>query len=218
VPADVGVNLSGSYDPGLHSGAIHMEFANSASSPLTARALVALTEDSIYYPATNGDVWHNHVLRDYVPDQNGTMVTIPALGQDTLTMSFVLDTSWDAARCNVVVYLQNPTLQPDSSKPVLQGGIVPVMQLSAVRDERRVGTAAQELTVFPNPCHGILQVRNGSARQAVMIRDASGRAVKELELGAGARASIDLFASPDGVYFVSTRGRANQSAKFLLTR
>jgi hypothetical protein len=218
VPADVGVNLSGSYDPGLRNGRIHIEFANSASSPLTARALVAVTEDSIYYPATNGDVWHNHVLRDYVPDQNGTMVTIPALGQDSLTLSFALDTSWDAARCNVVVYLQNPTLQPDSSMPVLQGGMVSVMQLSAVRDERPAGTAVQELAVFPNPCHGILQVRNGSAQQAFVIRDASGRTVRELELGADAGASIDLSASPDGVFFVSTLGRTNQSAKFLLTR
>jgi len=225
VPADVGVSLSGSYDPGPRTGQVRMVFANGSSSPVNAVALVAITEDSIYYPATNGDVWHNHVLRDYIPDANGTAVTIPPLGEDTLSQSFLLDPAWSDQRCNVVVYLQNPVVQPDSSKPVFQGGTVTVLQLSGVKEATPVAASSPGLTLFPNPCSGRLQVRPaqaaGPGRHVIQIRDVSGRIVKTAAISQSAfrsSQSIDLRDLPDGSYFVSVSGQLSGSTRFLLTR
>ena len=96
--------------------------------------------------------------------RNGTAVLIPALGQDTLTQGFTLDPSWNDQRCNVVVYLQDPNVQPDSSRPVYQGGIAPVMQLSGVA-EKRLAAPATELDRLPESVPGYAARASSSNRK-----------------------------------------------------
>jgi hypothetical protein len=195
-PAPVEINLAGSYDPGLRSGRIQAEFVNSSGSSISAAALIAITEDSIYYVGTNGDYWHNHVGRDYVPDQNGTGVTIPPFGRDTVTRSFALDTNWNEERCNVVVYLQTPAVQPDSSKPVYQGAIAPVHQPSGISEHtgQMTSRTAPSATVVGRTLF------LGGHRSAALL-NSTGRKVTDLPPGVN-----DISRFPAGTYFVRQCG------------
>ena len=207
-PASVGINLVGSYDQGSRTGRIQAEFINSYGSSISATALVAITEDSIYYVGTNGDYWHNHVGRDYIPDQNGTDVTIPALGRDTLTQSFTLDTSWNEARCNVVVYLQTPTVQPDSSKPVYQGAIAPVLQLSEISEH--IEQPASRITLGATVAGRTLFL---SGQQPAALLNSTGRKGTTLLPGAN-----DVSGLPRGTYFIRSRRNPGQSPVKVILR
>ncbi|MEO0080668.1 MAG: Omp28-related outer membrane protein [candidate division WOR-3 bacterium] len=153
VPADVQINISGTYNPANRQGEAVIEMVSSSSSPISASAFVVVTEDSIYYAGPNGDPWHNHVCRDYVPDHNGTPVSIPAGGVDTLVMPFALDPSWNENRCNVVVYLQGP-VQTDSTRPTYNGATVEVMSLVGLAEPRVPAYQRVVLSCQPNPCRG----------------------------------------------------------------
>jgi hypothetical protein len=150
-PACVGLNLTGSYDPALRTGQLQIEFVNDSTEAISATALVVVTEDSIYYAAANGDLWHSHVCRDYIPTETGTIIEIPALGRDTLVQDFVLDPSWNEARCNLVVYLQATDTQPDSSRPAYNAATAPVLQFSGIAQPGPTWNPGFELTATPNP-------------------------------------------------------------------
>jgi hypothetical protein len=151
VPADVQVNVTGAYDQHSRIGQACAEFVNRSASAITANAYVVITEDSCNYTGPNGDPWHNHVCHDYLPDQYGTSVTIPAGGCDTLRQDFTIAGGWNEQKCNVVVYLQNPTTQPDSTKPVYNGGRIPLMLLSGIAARGSEPFGRPEVRTTPNP-------------------------------------------------------------------
>ncbi len=140
------------YDPLTRSGEVQVECFNNSASPITAAVQIVITEDSIYYPTPNGDTWHNHVCRDYVPTINGTPVTIPAGGYDTAVQTFAIDTSWVEARCKLVVWLQNMTLQPDSTMPCYQGMQTRLLDFTAVEEPKTPHPSRFTVNVSPNPC------------------------------------------------------------------
>lgn len=86
VPADVGLTHVGTtYDPVSRSGQLKVECYNSGAAPIISAALqFAITEDSVRYTGSNGDSIHNGVLRDYVPNQNGTTITLGPGVTDTM--------------------------------------------------------------------------------------------------------------------------------------
>jgi len=151
VPSDVQLAIGGTYDPGSRAGTAVIEMLNSSASAISATAQVVITEDSIYYAGPNGDPWHNHVCRDYVPDYNGTLVTIPASGADTLTIPYALDPGWNQDRCNVVVYVHKTDVQPDSSRPVYNGAIVKVMTMTGTAEPPARREPRMTVSCRPNP-------------------------------------------------------------------
>ena len=139
------------YDPLTRSGEVRVECYNNSADPITAALQIAITEDSIYYPSPNGDTWHNHVFRDYVPGIYGTPLTIPAGGYDTAVQAFAIDTSWVEARCKLVVWLQNMTVQPDSTMPCYQGLQTRLLDLTAVAEPGTPRSSRFTVRVSPNP-------------------------------------------------------------------
>ncbi len=176
VAADIQVNIAGAYNPGNRQGEAVIEMLNSSGAQVDASAFVVITEDSINYTGPNGDPWHNHVCRDYVPDQNGTPVSVPAGGADTLSMPFALDPAWNENRCNVLVYLQG-ALQPDSTRPTYNAGITPVLSLVGVSEPGPAPRRPANLTAAPNPGRGACRF--------------------SFDLAAGTRYRFELYA-PDG--------------------
>ena len=79
-----------------------------------------------------------------------------------------------------------------------------------------------QFVIEPNPCRGELSLRLLSGilePTSVTIRDASGRLVRRLELGAYASAGIDLRDVSDGIYFVQLgTGAQTVTAKLILQR
>ena len=186
-PADVGIVLDGSFDPGSRTGIARAVFQNSSGQAITANARMALTEDSVYYVGTNGDYWHNHVCRDYLPDESGIEVFLAPGGSDTVEQPFALEDTWDAAKCNIVAYLQGTVLQPDSSLPVLQGGIAPILELSAAAESKPGGRlAANDLRVEPSISRSDVRLcwqLNAAGAARVEVLDRAGRIVQTLSTG-----------------------------------
>jgi hypothetical protein len=181
-PADLGINLAGSYVPGAGTGELAVEMVNPTSLPVDANLYVVITEDSLYYAALNGDQWHNHVCRDYVTGTAGTSVTIPAMGTETFYQAFTIESGWDEARCNLIAFLQNPTQQPDSSRPVYQGGTVKLLELTGIEEERRPTGTRLDATGGPNPVRDRAEVRFGAvpgSRWQLAVYSSAGRLVAE---------------------------------------
>lgn len=182
VPTPVQITLVGSYDQSSRSGTIKALIQNDSTDDITARVSVVITEDSIYYSAPNGDQWHNHVCRDYIPNQLGTVLTIPAGGVDSVEQPFTIASNWNEERCKVVVYAQSTTMVPaDSSYPVFQGAEVRVLDLVGVKEENPARVAVRSLQVTPNPCKGRATIRFATTSPAsyeVAVLSSDGRLVE----------------------------------------
>ncbi len=184
-PAPVTVTMWGDYSVTAGTGTINAQFRNDSTATMAGRVLFVITEDSLYYTgAPNGDLWHNHVARDYIPNQNGQFVSISAGDSLTVTYGFTIQAGWDENRCDIIAFIQDTQLQADSTKEIWQGGIKPVMELIPGVEEHEVEIAPiYAVTTAPNPC-----VRNTSFQfdlpigtdYRIDIYDVSGRRVRSL--------------------------------------
>jgi hypothetical protein len=153
VPADVGLTHVGTaYDPATRSGQLAVECYNSgADSIISAGLQLAITEDSVRYTGSNGDSIHNGVLRDYVPNPNGTVITLAPGATDTVIVPFALDATWAERFVKLVVYLQNMQVQPDSSMPVYQGLVGKVLDFAGIEESKPLAARDLRVQVSPNP-------------------------------------------------------------------
>lgn len=180
-PTPVLITLSGNYNQSTRSGTIKALIQNDSSADLTMRVSVVITEDSIYYAAPNGDPWHNHVCRDYIPNQYGTVITVPAGGIDSVVQPFSIASTWNEQRCNIVVYAQSTTMVPaDSSYPAYQAAQVKVLDLVGVGEQRSPSgrthhPAVTVSTIFGRP---ILTIATGTpVAYRLSIHTVEGRTV-----------------------------------------
>jgi hypothetical protein len=193
VASDIRMEMTGDYSPATRQGTLTAVLFNSGMMPLNAALQVAITEDSINYTGPNGDPWHNHVCRDYVPNQNGTAVSIPSGGYDTVTVSYTLLPAWRESFVKVVAYVQSTTTVPsDSSRPVYQGGSAPVLSFVGIAEPRVPRSFYDNVTVTagPNPCRTDAQFSfTGKPGQGyrLSIFAPDGRLVREFSgaIGAG---------------------------------
>jgi hypothetical protein len=125
-PAPVTETLWGSYTPSFGSGTVYAKFRNDSSATMNARVYFVITEDSCYYVGPNGDAWHNHVARDYLPNDTGTVVSIPSGDSIVLSRDFTINESnWDLSMCHIYAWIQRPT----GDKEVFQAGIIKVDEM-----------------------------------------------------------------------------------------
>ncbi|UCC11290.1 MAG: Omp28-related outer membrane protein [candidate division WOR-3 bacterium] len=210
-PAPVTVTMSGYYNPAGGTGSVYAQFRNDSSAAITGRVIIVITEDSLYYPAPNGALWHNHVPRDYLPDHNGEIVNIDPGDSVTVTRSFSIEPFWDDTHCRILAWIQNDEMQPDSTKEIWQGGMLEVDALGV--EEHTVETAASEkLQVLPNPCRSearcYFTLPQGVDYQIALF-DATGRLVRSINgSGTGKQETVvwqrdDKWSIPvrSGVYF-----------------
>jgi len=221
VPSDVRLSHIGtSYDPATRSGEVVMECLNGGTTEVTAALQVVVTEDSLHYTGPNGDPIHNHVVRDYVPDQNGTEVTIPAGAADTVTVAYSLDAAWVEEYVKIVTYLQNMETQPDSSKPCYQGAIGDVLEFTGVEEQKLIASRDLSVSTSPNPCRTSCRFAiSGAAASegAVAIYTPDGRFVTRLETKQG-QAMWNRTAAPRGIYLYRVNaGTATSEGKLVVT-
>lgn len=181
-PAPVTVMMWGYYDPAGGTGSINAQFRNDSSAAITGRVIFVVTEDSLYYPAPNGALWHNHVPRDYLPDHDGEVVTIDPGDSTTVTRSFSIDPVWNDAQCTILAWIQNDDMQPDSTKEIWQAGMQRVVALGIQEHETETGTQERVL-VIPNPCVSAARfdftLPQGTDYRIVLF-DALGRRIKTI--------------------------------------
>jgi hypothetical protein len=153
-PTNILMSLSGTYNPGTRQGTVQAVFFNNGMTVANGKCHMVITEDSLNYTGPNGDPWHNHVCRDYLPNELGTDISIPGGGYDTVIQSFTLQANWVERMCRVVVYAQDPTIHPDVGYGGFQAGEAPVLELTGLAEPRVPAGFYQNVAaeVTPNPC------------------------------------------------------------------
>lgn len=154
MPASVTIKISGSYDPVTRNGTMRVVYRNDSTGTIhQARAITAITEDSIEYYAPSGDSMYNNVARDYVPDPDGQVFSIPAGDSAIISQYFTLDTAWNFDKCMIVTWLQSDVWTADSNKPIYQGCKKPVSELDQFAIGEQVSNGLDLRTsAMPNPC------------------------------------------------------------------
>jgi hypothetical protein len=211
----VEVNHAGTaYDPGSRTGTLRVACHNLSADTISCALQFVITEDSLYYPSPNGDTWHSNVCRDYIPDANGTPVVLVPEGTDTVSVGFSVDTSYNEQRCKLVAWLQNMTLQPDSSMPCLQGSSADLLSfVTGVKEGKPL--AASRVTPTASVVRGMLLLRaSGPTRNtSSVLLDLAGHKVMELHPGAN-----DVSRLASGVYFVRSTVGGAARAKVVVQR
>jgi hypothetical protein len=222
VPTDVSMAHVGTwYNPSTRAGEVAVECYNGGTTQIDAALQFAITEDSLHYTGPNGDPIHNHVCRDYVPNQNGTPVTLGAGMTDTITVAYSLQPSWVEENIRLVVYLQNMTTQPDSSKPCLQSKATHVLDFTGVEEQKLLQSRDLSVQVSPNPCRtGCRFAISGAAARegSVTIYTPDGRLVSRLATERGQATWNRTEATPRGIYLYRVNaGTATSEGKLVVT-
>ncbi len=193
-PAPVTITMWGHYELSADTGRIYARFRNDSTDAVNGRVLLVITEDSIYYAAPNGDHWHNYVARDYLPTQNGQMVSIPAGDSITVNQPLYFNPGWERQRCYIVTWIQNDNMQPDSTKEIWQGGILKATALTGIEEEKSEEIISEKLIVVPNPCvtsTAFMFSLPPGEDYSIGIYDAIGRHVRTLQgISAGRKESV----------------------------
>jgi len=219
-PSDVSLTHVGTtYDPVTRTGQVEVECYNSGADEISAALQFAITEDSVYYSAPNGDQWHNAVCRDFVPNHYGTPVTLAAGGRDTITLSYELQPDWVEDRVELVVYLQNMTLQGDTLA-CYQGSASNVLSFVGVEESKLLAARDLRVSVSPNPCRtGCEFAVSGEAARGAMVTiySADGRLVSSVQT-IGNRASWSCNGLSRGIYLYRVNaGTVTAQGKLVVT-
>lgn len=222
VESPLTIIMWGNYNPTTRTGTIYAKYRNDTQNSLSGNVLFVVTEDSIYRSVPNGDVWHNHVARDYIPDYLGTAFEIPRDDSVIYSQSFTIASSWIVNQCEIVTFFQDTRLSTDSIKDIYQGGKIMVRELtlSAVEEEQNsITVGLSKVNVTPNPCRNQTQFEislpNGTDYK-IGIFDISGREIKHLNGRVNsAREQINCSFSKNinpGVYFYRFESKVYSSA------
>ncbi|OGC38903.1 hypothetical protein A2Y85_01725 [candidate division WOR-3 bacterium RBG_13_43_14] len=180
--APVTITIDGNYNPGTGNGNASIRFQNDSSAAIDGRVIIVITEDSLFYPAPNGAMWHCHVPRDYLPDNNGTIVSMPAGNYVDVNQSFSIDPIWNDDQCKLIAFIQNDVMQADSTKEIWQGAIVDILEIGI--EEREAASAPFIVKHFPNPARNIVnfcfQVSIGTEYR-IDLYDITGRKIRAIQ-------------------------------------
>jgi len=180
-PAPFTCTMWGIYTP--PNGVVYAKFRNDSTHTVTGRIRFVLTEDSIYYSAPNGDLWHNHVARDYLPDTSGTPVTLAPGESITVSRNFTIQSNWNANKCEIVAWIQSNIMLPDSTKDIWQGGMIKVSQLTYVEENNFQNSVFAGIKSIPNPCvkHTKFSFKlNKGELYRISIFDVTGRCIRDI--------------------------------------
>ncbi len=195
VPASVTIRISGSYDPVTRNGTMKLVYRNDSTGIIhQARAITVITEDSIIYHAPSGDSVHNNVARDYVPDPEGQIFSIPAGDSAVIAQYFTLDTAWNFDKCMIVTWLQNDNMTADSTKPICQGAKKLISELDQYGTGEEISRSTKTQNTSSTIFRGALQLPKG---KNCKVFDIMGRVVMPEKM-------------KPGVYFLEVDGKISQ--------
>lgn len=225
--APVTITMWGDYTASDGSGTVYVQFRNDSTATISGRVLMVITEDSLYYLGNNGDPWHNHVARDYLPTHNGQTVTIAPGDSVVVSQPFTIQGNWDEQMCDIVAWIQDDILS-NGVKNVWQGAQIPVTQLGIVEDESRE-IAVPNVMALPNPCvdgtEFSFDIPVGSEYR-IDIFNVTGQHIKTLQgITSGThnsvrwnRANEDGMQVSSGVYFYRFESNATQISGKIVVR
>ncbi|MEO0216435.1 MAG: Omp28-related outer membrane protein [candidate division WOR-3 bacterium] len=193
-PAPFTCSMWGIYNQNTGSGIVYAKFRNDSTITFSGRIRFVLTEDSVYFAAPNGDNWHNHVARDYLPDTGGTAVTINPGDSVIVSRNFTIQPDWNVNKCEIVTWIQCDTMLPDSTKEIWQAGIVKVTDLTGIGEMISQKPTSTEVVPIPNPCvdHTTFIFSQGIGEPyCISIFDITGKKLREFK-GIAAKNAIEI--------------------------
>lgn len=185
--APVTITMGGHFSAPEDTGRVYGHFRNDSTDTITGRVIFVITEDSLYLPTPNGDLWHNHVPRDYLPDQDGQIIVLPPGDSMTIDQFFSLDTSWTDYMCEIVTWIQNDSMYVDSTREIWQGAMINVTDLTGIHERKTSEVVSTATTAYPNPCvHDVTLVIDAPSgdEYTLVLYDISGRLVKTFSISA----------------------------------
>jgi hypothetical protein len=227
IASPITARMWGDYNPVSRSGTINARFISDSASafPLQGKVLFCITEDSIYYAAPNGDLWHNHVARDYIPDYIGTPVSLAYQDSVTVSYPFTIGSDWVDTRCEIVAMIQNPIVN-GLNKDIWQGAKIKLYNLTMdiAEEHSDLTKTSYVVNVMPNPC--INEARFAftlpvATHYNISFFDVSGRRVKTLNgIASGIKESVSCNlkdAISSGIYFYQFESNVtNTSGKIIV--
>jgi hypothetical protein len=146
----VTMTITGSYNASNNQGTVTVQVRNDSTATISnSKVYVCITEDSLYNVDPNGHAWHNHMFRDFLPDQNGDTLTVAPGQTKSVTKSFTINGAWNENRCAVAAWYQLST----GTKDAFQSGGRKVMSLVPIEEEEAYPEPPRALvTLKTNPC------------------------------------------------------------------
>ncbi len=221
VPAGFSLNLSGKLDTLAGTGFVVAQIAYHDQLPYSQLYLrAALVEDSLYYPAPNGEDWHHQVMRDMVPDPVGLSLSLSPGEAVTETLHFSVDPSWDWHHCEMVLFVQD-----DGTKHVGQSNRLRLTEMEYVAVEEEATQPLRPTLQVPGLMRGALRFTVAAVQPGtyeVAVYDVAGRRVWHRTLGVRQAQTLNLStpALPSGVYLVrlKVQGQVVQQARTVILR
>ncbi len=206
VPAGFSIALQGAVDTLAGAGWVVAEVSYHDSLPYPQLFLrAALVEDSIYYPAPNGETWHHQVMRDMVPDAQGLALNLSPGATVVETLHFSVDSTWDWHHCEMVVFVQD-----DYTKHVAQSNRLRLRDMVAVEEIPK--PQARIALQVPGVNRGALRLEIRASRAGTYtleVYNAAGRRVwqQRIQVSHPARVPLTVPGShlASGVYLLTLR-------------
>ncbi len=238
VQSNVTLDLSGDYDAGTRTGFVTVMLHNAGTSSLSGKLHCVLTESELYYVAPNQLDWHHHVMRDMVPTETGTPVSLAANGYASVTLPFQLQGTWVEGECEVICFFQDTVFQADNTLEIWQGAKVSIpelMNMAAVQEQPGSRVASDLAPVLypaqPSPGRPETEIAfelRASCDVCLEVYDSAGRRIATLLEGrrAPGRHAVTWTGRtdtgtdvPSGVYFCRLEtGTEQQTQRLLITR
>lgn len=109
---------------------LNVAIKNTSSSAVSGSLRVVLTETEITKTgAPNKEKIFNQVCRDMIPNETGTPVTISPDAVVDTPLDFTVDNDWVLENCELVAFVQDDNMNPDSVLEVYQAAKVKVTDL-----------------------------------------------------------------------------------------
>jgi hypothetical protein len=166
-----------------------------AASTLTALDIYgALTEDTLFFTASNGETKHYDVFRKAVWGSNPISIAVPAaVGDSTVsTQTITINSEWSLSRLHATVILQ------DAAKAVVQAE-----RSGNVGGNLGMPMATQTISLYPNPAKNALFLTGVQGKYTnAIITNISGKALLNLP----AADTINISSLSSGLYFLSLAG------------
>ncbi len=185
---------------------------------------VAVTEDDVYAPGSNGEEHHNQAFRRLFPDLMGTSIAT-SQGNHQYTLDLELSPEWAYENLHATVWVQE-----DSGGAILNSATTQFNAVSAVDPAMSSQIELQKLNSHPNPFNPrtiiSFEVAN-PGRVSLVVYDMAGRLIATLMDGQVAAGQHEVFwngrdsmgrSAPSGMYFsrLKAGGQVQQGRMMLL--
>ncbi len=224
-PSPMTATMWGTYNPTLGTGRIYAKFRNDSSATISGNLYFLIVRDSVYYRSPNGDVWHNYVAQDYLPNQNGSPVTVAAGDTVTQYRDFSIPDSFDISKCMIYAWIQRTS----GNRSAYQSSMKKVSELGTyITEQPKQMPNATKLELIPNPCvkeTNFLFDLPATMPFSIKLFDVTGRQIKAMNgVAHGGKERITWNCRDDrgttvnpGVYFYSfSSGHLNTSGKIVV--